>query len=66
MPVGDISKHSMNDFTHVTFSAADCLGDDEAPTYLRLDYQISHILLDEFQDTSINQYRSTKIDTRLV
>ena len=52
-------KHSIVDFTHVTFSAADCLGDDETPTdlSLRLDYQISHILLDEFQDTSINQYR---------
>ncbi len=52
-------KNSIVDFTHVSFAAVDCLGEDDSPTdlSLRLDYQISHILLDEFQDTSINQYR---------
>jgi len=35
------------------------LGDEDHPTdiTLALDYQIQHILIDEFQDTSTNQYR---------
>ena len=46
------------DHTQVALSALQALGDDEAPTELalRLDYQIEHILVDEFQDTAINQY----------
>ncbi len=52
-------RNSIVDFTHISFAAVDCLGEDDSPTdlSLRLDYQINHILLDEFQDTSINQYR---------
>lgn len=47
------------DHTQVALSALDALGDDEQPTELalRLDYSIEHILVDEFQDTAINQYR---------
>lgn len=46
------------DFTHIALAATDALGSDEAPTdlALRLDYQIEHLLVDEFQDTSRQQY----------
>ncbi|PIE36619.1 MAG: DNA helicase UvrD, partial [Gammaproteobacteria bacterium] len=47
------------DYTQVALSALDALGSADAPSELamRLDYGISHILVDEFQDTAINQYR---------
>ncbi len=47
------------DHTHIAMSAEAALGTDEEPTdlALRLDYQLSHILVDEFQDTSQGQYR---------
>ena len=46
------------DFTHVALAASQALGSDEEPTdlALRLDYQIAHILVDEFQDTSKQQF----------
>lgn len=46
------------DFSEVAIRAAQALGDSENPTDLALsmDYQIQHILIDEFQDTSITQY----------
>ena len=45
------------DHTHITLAALQALGTDEQPTRLaeRLDYQIEHILIDEFQDTSASQ-----------
>ncbi|MGH8503192.1 MAG: UvrD-helicase domain-containing protein [Gammaproteobacteria bacterium] len=45
------------DFTGVAQRAADALGTPEQPTdlALKLDYQIRHILIDEFQDTSLSQ-----------
>ena len=47
------------DFTHVALAALQALGSDEEPTdlALRLDYQIAHILVDEFQDTSNQQFK---------
>jgi ATP-dependent exoDNAse (exonuclease V) beta subunit len=47
------------DHAHVAMAAETALGSDEMPTdlALRLDYQISHILIDEFQDTSQGQFR---------
>ena len=47
------------DHTHIAMSAEAALGTDEEPTdlALRLDYQVAHILVDEFQDTSQGQYR---------
>ena len=47
------------DHAHVAMAAETALGRDEMPTdlALRLDYQISHILIDEFQDTSQGQFR---------
>jgi len=46
------------DFTAVAQGAAAALGSDEAPTdlALALDYRIQHLLVDEFQDTSLGQY----------
>ena len=47
------------DFIENAWGAALALGDSEHPTdlALSLDYQIKHILVDEFQDTSFSQYR---------
>ena len=46
------------DFTEVVHGAVSALGDAEAPSdlALALDYRIRHLLIDEFQDTSISQY----------
>ena len=54
------------DHSQVALSALQALGDDDAPTELalRLDYQIEHILVDEFQDTAINQYELIHALTR--
>lgn len=47
------------DFTEVAQGALQALGDPEMPTdlALALDYRIQHLLIDEFQDTSISQYQ---------
>lgn len=59
-------RRGVVDHSQVALSALDALGDDEAPTELalRLDYSIEHILVDEFQDTAINQYRLVSRLTR--
>ena len=46
------------DFTEVAQARAARAGEDDAPTdlALALDYRIRHLLVDEFQDTSISQY----------
>jgi ATP-dependent exoDNAse (exonuclease V) beta subunit len=46
------------DFTEVAQSALLALGSEDVPTdlTLALDYRIRHLLIDEFQDTSISQY----------
>jgi ATP-dependent exoDNAse (exonuclease V) beta subunit len=46
------------DFTEVSQRALLALEDAEGPTdlALRLDYRIRHLLIDEFQDTSISQF----------
>ncbi len=46
------------DFTEITRLAHNALGEDEAPTDLQLalDYRIRHLLVDEFQDTSLTHY----------
>ncbi|WP_052481095.1 UvrD-helicase domain-containing protein [Gilvimarinus agarilyticus] len=45
------------DFTQVTLAALQALGESDDPSELalKLDYQIKHILVDEFQDTSLPQ-----------
>ncbi len=46
------------DFTEVAQSALYALGTEDEPTdlTLALDYRIRHLLIDEFQDTSISQF----------
>ncbi|MBX3664369.1 MAG: UvrD-helicase domain-containing protein [Burkholderiales bacterium] len=46
------------DFTEVAQGALRALGGEDEPTDLAfaLDYRIRHLLIDEFQDTSISQY----------
>lgn len=50
------------DYTENALAALLALGKEEAPTDLALvlDYQLKHILVDEFQDTSSNQYELLK------
>lgn len=47
------------DFTAIAQQALMALGNEEQPTDLALylDYSIQHLLVDEFQDTSITQYQ---------
>ncbi len=47
------------DYTHIALAAEQALGEDDDPTdlALRFDYRLQHILVDEFQDTSDQQYR---------
>jgi ATP-dependent exoDNAse (exonuclease V) beta subunit len=47
------------DFTEIALRALMVLGQEGAPTDLALafDYRLQHILVDEFQDTSLLQYR---------
>jgi ATP-dependent exoDNAse (exonuclease V) beta subunit len=47
------------DFTEVAQGAVRALGRPDAPTdlLLALDYRVKHILVDEFQDTSISQWQ---------
>jgi ATP-dependent helicase/nuclease subunit A len=60
------SREGAVDHNQVALSALQALGEDDAPTELalRLDYQIEHILVDEFQDTAINQYELVQALTR--
>ena len=47
------------DFSEIAMRAETALGEPEEPTdlALKLDYQIRHLLVDEFQDTSHGQFR---------
>ena len=47
------------DYSEVSQSALHALGatDDPSELALKLDYQIRHVLVDEFQDTSMTQFR---------
>ena len=53
------NAHDEVDFTAISQQALQALGDDDDPTDLALylDNRIHHILVDEFQDTSIQQYQ---------
>jgi ATP-dependent exoDNAse (exonuclease V) beta subunit len=54
------------DYTENALAALTALGSDESPTdlALTLDYQIKHILVDEFQDTSHLQFKLLELLTR--
>lgn len=47
------------DYIEIAQGALRALGDADAPTdlALKLDYRLQHILIDEFQDTSVSQYK---------
>jgi ATP-dependent exoDNAse (exonuclease V) beta subunit len=51
-------RHGAVDFTELLIAANHALGEPDAPTdlALSLDYRIGHLLIDEFQDTSLSQY----------
>ncbi|MDJ0878713.1 MAG: UvrD-helicase domain-containing protein [Halieaceae bacterium] len=59
-------QHGFVDHTQVSLAALDALGDDESPTELalKLDYRLQHILVDEFQDTAVNQFELVRRLTR--
>ena len=52
------AEHGQADFTEIAQGAVRALGDPDRPTdlLLSLDVRIKHILVDEFQDTSISQW----------
>jgi ATP-dependent helicase/nuclease subunit A len=52
-------KHCQIDYIESAQAAVTALGTEDAPTdmTLALDYQLQHILIDEFQDTSHSQFR---------
>ncbi|MCW8397788.1 UvrD-helicase domain-containing protein [Legionella sp. PATHC038] len=52
------SEHNEIDFTAIAQQALNALGNEENPTDLALylDHTLQHILVDEFQDTSITQF----------
>ncbi|MEH6582118.1 MAG: UvrD-helicase domain-containing protein [Halioglobus sp.] len=58
--------HGKVDHSQISLSALQAMGEDEMPTELalRLDYQLEHILVDEFQDTAINQFELVRRLTR--
>jgi ATP-dependent helicase/nuclease subunit A len=51
-------QSGMVDHSQISIASLAALGNDEAPTdlALKLDYRLQHILVDEFQDTAVNQY----------
>lgn len=59
-------QHGVVDHTQVSLAALDALGEDDAPTELalKLDYRLQHILVDEFQDTAVNQFELVRRLTR--
>ncbi|MDF3055179.1 MAG: ATP-dependent nuclease subunit, partial [Gammaproteobacteria bacterium] len=52
-------EKNVSDFTEITLAAIRALGELDTPSELALilDYQIRHLLIDEFQDTSSTQAR---------
>ena len=52
-------QRNVIDFIELNLAASRALGEDDQPTdlALALDYRIQHILVDEFQDTSVVQFK---------
>ena len=60
------AERNQMDFIGIAESAVNALGADHSPTELALhmDYHIKHLLVDEYQDISVNQYRLIQRLTR--
>ncbi len=60
------AERNQMDFIGIAASAVEALGTDDTPTELALnmDYHIKHLLVDEYQDISVNQYRLLQRLTR--
>ncbi len=58
----EFRKRGRVDFIEIAQQAVSALGDEDKPTDLALivDYSYQHILVDEFQDTSVSQYELLK------
>jgi len=58
-------EYNVLDFSELSLSSVYALGSEDAPTdiALALDYQIEHLLVDEFQDTSSPQIRLLELLT---
>lgn len=54
-----MSETGQADFSEIAARAIEALGSDDQPSNLamRMDYRIEHLLVDEFQDTSLSQIR---------
>jgi ATP-dependent helicase/nuclease subunit A len=54
-----MSETGETDFSEVAARALQALGEEDQPSHLalRMDYRIEHLLVDEFQDTSLSQIR---------
>ena len=52
------NRENITDFIELNLAALRALGEPDHPTdlALHLDYRINHLLIDEFQDTSVMQY----------
>jgi ATP-dependent exoDNAse (exonuclease V) beta subunit len=59
------AAHGAVDFAQLTIAALEALGSADAPSdvLLRLDLSIDHLLVDEFQDTSVAQFRLIELLT---
>jgi len=59
------AAHGAVDFAQLTVAALEALGNPDAPSdvLLRLDLTIDHLLIDEFQDTSVAQFRLVELLT---
>lgn len=54
-----LNEELLIDYAEISMAALRTLGDQELPSNLalNLDYRLQHLLIDEFQDTSLSQYR---------
>ena len=54
----EFAQASASDFTEQVLAASQALGEEQAPTdiTLALDHRIRHLLIDEFQDTSVAHF----------
>jgi len=61
----EFTRRGEADFTEIAQGALRALGASDTPTdlALHLDYRIRHLLVDEFQDTSVSQYELLQLLT---